>query len=564
MERIDEKSSEFTNARSRLRSVAEKKESTPKSTETEVFTIDDLGDMLDNAIEEHGGTPEIPVVVELSPEAQKQSTIVRRWESARTPRKSVNSVPGSFSPTKRLSGYDAEGIATWTKQSRESARPTSRGQGLYHPTPTRPRRPVSKLESHALRTNEASLAMPQSLRDLKEPSPVKQNATMFGNTNSKGVQDDLEVSHRGHIHVKEEWSVIPPHLPTEEKEKELHNLKFGRTIYERGEVTTSPPNIAPSLRASLTENETNYDTALQSHRPSETGTMSRTGSKSSHARKSSLNWPFKWRMFSKGSAAPPQENPDDARADPKHDEHYPASRPSVVKSKVQGLLDAARKRENEDQSRRQSEAEYLSRRQSRASGRVKESQINGHVSDTSKIDAQHLSALQMPVEEQAATLNSTLEQLGTLELDRRDPEVNTPELPHGMPHTPVLEALHEKEVLSESSPNTRFPTPRAPSIRSMSPVKTLAESQPDTPRGRRSLARQSLSPRGATHYVEQRYILQSSSRSPSRGTRIRMECDFHDSPEKAARDRGEKVLVMRADVEAMSEIDEGDGQERDT
>ena len=267
-------------------------------------------------------------------------------------------------------------------------------------------------------------------------------------------------------------------------------------------------------------------------------------------------------MFSKGSAAPPQENPDDASADPKHDEHYPASRPSVVKSKVQELLDAARKREHEEQSRRQSEAEYLSRRQSRNSGRVLESQIDAHVPDTSKVDAQHLSALQMPVEEQAATFDSTLEQLGTLAIAQRDSKANTPELPHDMPHTPVLEALHEKEVLSESSPNTRYPTPRGPSIRSMSPVKTLAESQPDTPRGRRSLARQSLSPRGATHFVEQRYILQSSSRSPSRGTRIRMECDLHDSPERAARDRGEKVLVMRADVEAMEDIDEDEGQDR--
>ena len=102
MERVDEATSELTNARSRLSSVAEKKESPPESAETEAYTIDDLGDMLDNAIEEHGGTPEIPVVVELSPEVQKQSTIVRRWNSARTPRKSINAVPGSFSPTKRL------------------------------------------------------------------------------------------------------------------------------------------------------------------------------------------------------------------------------------------------------------------------------------------------------------------------------------------------------------------------------------------------------------------------------------------------------------------------------
>ena len=563
MERIDESASELTNARSRLRSVAEKKESASKPPEAQAYSIDDLGNMLDTAIEEHGGTPEGPVIVELSPEVPKHSTAVRRWHSARTPRKFIDHVQESFLPTKRLSGYDAEGVATWTKHSLESASPPSRNQTLHHPTPTRPRRPVSKLESHALRHNDASLAMPQSLRNVKEPSPVKQRTEMFDFTNQGRALEKREASHKGHLHVKKNWSVIPPHLPTEEQEKELHNLKFGQTIYDGGGMSTSPPDIAqivhqaPYSRASLTETEENYDTALQSHRPSQTSTISRTGSKSSHARKTSLSWPFKWRMFSKGSAAPPQENPDDARADSKRDEHYPASRPSVVKSKVQELLDAAGNREQEDQSRRQSEARYLSRRQSRNSGRVTEIQINPDVPSASEIDAHHSSAVQLPVKDQAAVFDSTVQELGTLELDQEKATIEAPVLSLDTPQTPALHSLHEKEVMPDNSPTVSYPTPRGPSVRSMSPVKTLAESQPDTPRGRRSVARQSLSPRRPTHAVEQRYILESNSRSPSRGSRIRLELELHDSPEEAARDRGDKVLVMRADVEAMDEIDEG-------
>ena len=324
-------------------------------------------------------------------------------------------------------------------------------------------------------------------------------------------------------------------------------------------------------------------------------------------KKSSRSWPFGWAFFNKGVSAPPQETAPTAAKIESKDEHYPATRPSLVRSKVREILQAVEEKDDAEQQRRAAERARLTRRNTRAqppsrrqtvikradapqegsvgpvsieSSEQGESQSlrSALASDEKSIPSlrrvetkQEITAEPFPIKspkEQksqgsgpASTNNeepiTPLQPLETMEKVTAEPlAVETPEEEriydvkpavalNEKPRTPLLRCMSEKQALappvcaesgSESAP---------------SPQRSL----PQTPvRGRPC---QAHCPRSGQKYaVQQRFNLSPSRGNSQRRQGVTVEVEIRDSPEREARERGDKIVVVKANVASDME-DEG-------
>ena len=537
-ETVRESTTEAATARSRLKSIAQKKRKEPECSPPGAFGMDELSDLVDDAIKRQVSDNPERSSIEADLQDSPQPTIVRRWKSARSPRQSIEDVafhPPSGSPNRS------------TAQSRQQSshgRPDilarNPGQDWLPPGP-----------SHSRPTHDPS---------LRSASPVKQRAAIFERTarQPEDAAQACEAPHDAHIHVKNEWSVVPLHEHTAEKEKDLHHWKFGQTIYDRSGpsnmavASTHPVKERQNSTQSSYDTQNTFNTANQSpqkadvsdEEPQISGGLSRP-----QARKAPMNWLHNWRVFSKGSSVLPQTDNDVVEASPHRDEHYPSTRPSIVKGNIQEYL----RREEEERSRRQSEMERKSRNQSeverkartqsRRPSPVKDNKlVREAVPGASALKPAQLPPLQVPAQEEAELIATPLEIAERIpsEATSRDSLLDR----HSMePKAPIHRSWAEKEVLNATEPQSQ---PR--SARSGSPIKPA----PSTPvRGRPSKVRQSVSPRGSPYTNEQTFVLSpvpstSRSRASSR-VRVHKVCvEMRDSPDRAARERGETVLTVRA------------------
>jgi hypothetical protein len=516
---------EIARARSRLKSITKRKDPNQHASPKRTYTLAELNAMLDDAIEEHA----IIAPTAAPREASPQPTVIRRWKSERSPRRSIEGV--AFHPPEESPG-----------KSRSPARPSTCHGG---------RSTSARTPRQGWPTSRLPLSQQDLGQGLRVSSPVKQRALMFETKeqNPNYVGQPCEAPHEPHIHMKEDWSVVPLHEPSEQNEKDLHTLKFGMTMYKPAKIPTDPP-AEPEVEHNRKEpadasTDDTFDTAKQSSEradPSDEHNQPLVG----HAHKTSKGWPFKWRMFGKASSVPPGANEDTVVAIPQVDDHYPSTGPSVVRRKVQELL----KREEEEQSRRQLEAAHKGRRASRRPSVAKESELREPMPNPSSLAPAQLPPLQLPVQEEADLIihsdNTMTAMLAEAKVKRTKPG-----RPSTTSMTPVHRSWTEKEVteLSKSRSDTAF-------RRSVSPVKPGPSTRM---RGRSTKMRQSLSPRGSPYTTEHAFSLSPvPSGSPSRTSspvRVhKVEVELRDSPGREARARGEKIMFVR--THAFEEAEE--------
>jgi hypothetical protein len=500
--RKSETATDLAGIRSRLKYVGQKTDQ-PRRDSTETHdTLAELGSMIDSAIvEQSNDNKHKQQDVDAEP-ASPERTMVRPQRLGRSPRKSMDSA--TFSPPLRRSS-----------RPRTSNQSRSPGKS-WHQQSASPRPEPSLL------------------------SPVKYRTAIFESMQYHEDPKDApcEAPHDRHIHVKKEWSVIPESEGAG-MEKELHSLKFGETMYDRSEADESPRKSTELIKA-------RGDTADSSHESRGSFTTARTTIHSplmstaddgfqvlqapQPQRKTSLGWPFKWKSLKKGSSVPPFTDADPATAT-EQDSHYPSTRPSIVKSKVQALL----KRDADEQFRRQSEIENKKKSQSRRPSKVGSDEVKEATPTSPSASLTPYAPLQAAAQEQAEMLAG----LEAIPISKAE----TPAVEYGnsSKKAPVQASWAEKEVTEKSIQSPTKP-PRS---------STSTKQAPSTPvRVRTAQVRQSMSPRYSPYTSEQAFILSPvPSRSPSRGRdpiRVhRVEVEMRDSPEREARERGEKLMYVR-------------------
>jgi hypothetical protein len=502
--REPETTTDLAGIRSRLKYVGQKTDQ-PRRDSTETRdTLAELGSMIDSAIvEQSNDNQHKQQRVDIEP-VSPERTVVRPQRPGRSPRKSIDSA--TFSPPLRHPSRPRTGNVS--RSPRKS----------WHQQGASPRQEPSLL------------------------SPVKYRAAIFESMQHHEDPQDTpcEAPHDRHIHVKKEWSVIPESEHGTGLEKELHSLKFGKTMYDRSEANESPRQSIERIKArgdtgdSSHESHGSFITAKTTvHSP--VMSMADGGFQVLQApqpeRKTSLGWPFKWKSLRKGSSVPPVTDADPATATSERDSHYPPTRSSVVKSKVQELL----KRDADEQVRRQSEIQNKKKSQSRRLSKVSSAEAKETTPSSPSASATPFPLLQATAQEQTDMVAG----LEAISISKKE----APAFAYGSSglKSPVQTSWAEKEVIEKSN------QPHTKTARSATSTKQA----PSTPvRGRPTQVRQSMSPRYSPYTSEQAFILSPvSSRSPSRGrdpVRVhRVEVEMRDSPERKARERGEKLMYVR-------------------
>ena len=503
-EKTADSNTEIATALSRLRSTVKRKEQQQQASATKAYTLSELNDMIDDAIEDHAadvptetlGRPGIQVI--------PQPTLVRRSKSERSPRRSIDEV--AFGPPDR------------GRQPTSSSR-RHQSSDILARNPGQDWLPTRTSQNRARREP-----------GLRSGSPVKQRAAIF-ETVHKRPEDTVqacEAPHDLHIHVKSEWSVVPLLEHTVDREKELHSWKFGKTIYDRSVVPSAvaPPDVKRhrTLTESSRETYSSFNTAEASPQraampdeataglsgPSEilnspgmaksssretdiskndrnvTGELSeRTGSRNAvkappqrspildeddaaagrqlqePTGKTSMSWLNRWKVFGKGSSAVPRTDEDVVEATPQRDEHYPTSGPSTVRSKVEELL----RRDEDEQQRRQIYLERTSRPQSRRPSIVKVSEMRTALPEVSSLKPAQAPPLQVPAQEQA-------ELMGTFP-DTTSSSSSEAKGKGAMAETYSIDSMAPSRgpQVEKELPNVLKPRTRRESTRSSAPVK---------------------------------------------------------------------------------------------
>lgn len=543
MENVADPGMEIATARSRLRSVAGGKpaKDSPQSTRTD--TLAELGHLLDNAIEDNASRPGV-----LSDEATQEAS--PRLDLTRGPSTS-NLAPRQSSSRERPTRQSTDSVAP--RSSSESVRVEYAG---HRPTPAGPHgedRDTSKkpsLTANAEHVGELHGGSPSRLflhpngpllsQPDREISPVRQRAAMFESLVQKPSEHD-EVCH----HFQRPESPPRHDHDTHKETRKMHRIKFGNTVEERPGTPLIPLTL-PNMVGSKPKGGRSSSTVKAELR--EQDRAERAGEKASgdgglghdKQRASSLNWPFRWSIFNKSPSAPPPAPPQATETTStahgeKDERHPPTGRPSVVQSRVQDLLQAANVKDDAEKRRRHSELEHLAaRRQSRPpAAPVTQTELNEDQANMEDLTPALVPPFQLPVRTQVDGLKPP-----TAADDGQ-----------GEPKTPLQKAMTEKQVLSppnvpgpsnDMSPSPRKSTPRTP-IRGRSRKSVRRLSGGEQPRG-----------------MEQHFKLSPGpSRSGSRNGRrgVKVEVEVRDSPEREARERGEKIVIIRADVEAIQEDD---------
>ena len=511
---------EIAMTRSRLRAVrppipqAAQVESEPSR--GRASTLKELNILLDDAIESHSPKPKVSPDEQPANLAPKPGFVLRRVSTQQDQHR-------HRSPSRpRLSRKPTQSVEPRT--SEESAR-------VDYNKEDNSSQPVQDDTGRREAVKSASSATPR-FSPLNEPSnqlsPVKQRAAMFESLNKKPAGHDSICQHFGHEHDASHNHVHHHPGPPRKEPKKVHRIKFGDRIEERpatplipltlptlvaNEKTSRPPSVAKKE-----EKATKPTKPTKAENPIvEESTSDDVCKKPSHERKTSLGWPFKWGLFNKGTSAQPQETmPIPAEAEAK-DQHYPTTRPSVVRSKVQEILQAAEGKSDEEQRRRDAESRRLSRRSVRALPPRRQAQMQRHGTQQEKIFES--ASGKSPEQEQ----NESLQPLAQ---------------PENSSRTLLQRAMSEKQILEPPSKSDKD------SDSGGSPRKSL----PPTPvRGRPSVSHRPTSAK-RNDSVEQQFNL-SPNRDVSRQRQgVKVEVEIRDSPEREARERGDKIVIIRADV----------------
>ncbi|KAK4940507.1 hypothetical protein LTR10_019381 [Elasticomyces elasticus] len=349
-------------------------------------------------------------------------------------------------------------------------------------------------------------------------SPVKQRAAIFESLNKKPKEYDEahDQLHQGHETPQTDQDM-------DIGKKKMHEIKFGETVEER----SGTPLIPLTLPAMVKDQQESAKEALvpeeeQSHGAHEKDPGDKDVEQDVQ-RKSSFGWPFKWGIFSKTPPASTQQadHSDEAKQEiPRH------TKPGVVQSRVHDLMQAANEKEDAEKRRRHAEYERISRWRSRGPPFVKEYVLREDKVKLEDLKPSQLPPLQVPIDEQAEDVKAA----------------TNPNDVVSEPRTPLQRAMTEKQVLP---PPSEYDPPSGMS----SPTRSV----PRTPvRGRPRKLGHRLSI-GEQFGIEQQFKLSPGpSRSASRNGKagVKVEVEVRDSPDREGRERGEKIVIIRADIEA--------------
>ncbi|KAI1622399.1 hypothetical protein EDD37DRAFT_471716 [Exophiala viscosa] len=501
-------------ARARLRSIAGQRTANGNQPRDRAPTLAELNDMLDDAIENTSTQPHVlsdedtdvfnPTSALISRPHTSQSVHRQSQSHGRESRRSIDSHrPRSSEESVRVDygQSPAEGTGRTPLQSK----------GLdSSPEPRRARKSLDIKSAQAL----SSPARPEP--KTRETSPVKQTAAIFESLNKKPREYDEAHEHRHQGHGTS-WDGVDKQNGT----KKMHKIKLGETIEER----PGTPLIPFALPAMVKDQQefVKGESAPEQEQSNDAYEEDQGDKVIEHnnQRKPSFSWPFKWGIFSK-TPAPSQEaeHPDEAKQD-----KQPRTKPGVVKSRVHELMQVANEKEDAEKRRRRAENERVSRWRNRGPPFVKEYELREDKVDLEDLKSSQLPPLQVPVDDEAEGVNPA---------PNPDDVLSEP--------SSLQRAMTEKQVLSAPSECD------APSVLT-SPTRSV----PRTPvRGRPTKLGHRLSI-GEPFGVEQQFKLSPGpSRSASRNGRagVKVEVEVRDSPEREGRERGEKIVIIRADVEA--------------
>ncbi|RMZ91462.1 hypothetical protein DV736_g1302, partial [Chaetothyriales sp. CBS 134916] len=373
-------------------------------------------------------------------------------------------------------------------------------------------------EKHQKHTN----ASPTHLVALKSLSPVKAKAAIFESMDQgRGIVLPQEAPPHRQVHVKKTRKSVSEYELPPGNEGDLHHRDHGPTIHRHREESTSTTKTA------------SFDTARQcvgqEHHEEIPAVVSTIVKPTPEAVP-------RWRAFSKASSATPQATEESVMAIPEKDKHYPACRPGLVQSRIEGLFAASHRCQEHDQP--------LKLHLTAVPTRDRDSEIGEKTTMSVSSEQDRLAFLQSPVEEQLESANALA----------ADVESFVP------PKSSTDPSMNEKEVFTRARYGGGREVPsQPPSMRSASPDKgSPPKADPSTPRRGRSMLA-SLPPRGLNYAVEQAFIVspaRSRSRSRASGSRMFIEVELRDSPGSEARETGQKMMFIRADVNDIEEEDE--------
>lgn len=501
---------EIAAARARLRSVIKERNLDENQPRERAPTLAELNDMLDDAIGNNGTQPQafsdedvdaITPTPALISRPNTSHTICRQPQSrGRESRRSIDSLRPRSSEDSGRVDYDGQPPAETTRRTTEHSRDQDSASSS-----SQARKSLDIISSETLPPPT------QPVPRVREISPVKQRAAIFESLN-RNPKEYVE----GH-------GIAQPEQDAKNGKKKMHKIKFGEMIEER----PGTPLIPLTLPAMVKDQQGSAkETPIPEQDPPQDALGHDPGQdiiEQGKQRESSFSWPFKWGIFGKTATASSQEakHSDEAKMD-----NPPLTKASLVRSRVYDLMQAANDKEDAEKRRRHAERERLSRRQNRPPITVKEYELKEDKVDLEDLKPSQLPPLQVPVDEEAEGLKLPTKQDDVL----------------SEPRTPLQRAMTEKQVLSP-------PSERDGPSELSSPTRSV----PRTPirgRLRKSGHRPSISEQ---HGIEQQFKLSPGpSRSVSRSGRagVKVEVEVRDSPEREARERGEKIVIIRADLEA--------------
>ncbi|EXJ56630.1 hypothetical protein A1O7_06974 [Cladophialophora yegresii CBS 114405] len=510
---------EIAMARSRLRSIAAPKQQPaqegPGTSRSRPLTMDELNTMLDDAIKSNSPKPEVSSDEQVGNLAPKPGFVLRRASTRQDRRRSQSRA--------RVFRRTTESVEPRTSDDSTRVR--------YDGDETAPSQEDAARRDTVKVTSPATPQLKPVANPITEPSPVKQRAAIFESLTKKAEPSGHESNcrHFGHDHDPTHDHTHHHPGPTRKEPKKVHRIKFGDRIEERPATPLIPLNLPTMVTKektprSLPPVKREEEVQHSGEPPTEEPDHDDVFKEETQDRKPSLTWPFKWGIFSKGASAPPQESDSSTPTltEPKSD-HHPTMRPSVVRSKVQQILQAAEEKDDAEQRRREAERERITRRNSRAAPPSRRQTV-----------VQRVEPKQETITEPAPMETPKREQLQGLK-NAAEPDTKT--------RTPLQRAMSEKQVFA---PPVR---PEQDSDSGASPQKSL----PQTPvRGRPSLAYQTPEQK---HSVERQFNLSPTRRASKQRQGVKVEVEIRDSPEREARERGEKIVIIRAGV--GSDMDEG-------
>lgn len=349
-------------------------------------------------------------------------------------------------------------------------------------------------------------------------SPIRQKAAMFERLGTQASSHDQWCRDSQHLYPDRHVPKDKPRSATR-----THRIKFGNVIEERSGTPLIPLTL-PSLICPREEKGKNLGPE-EEHAPDCNTSQDEpelNGDFTQSPRKTSVTWPFRWSIFNK---SPPLAKVSGIEDRIKHDPGDISVQPGVVKSRVRELAQVAKEREDGEKKKWELEKDRMRRRHSRIPTVVtKNSESPPSEVALEVIKPSRLRTFQVPLLEGQNARLQVLEQDG------------------GEPRTPLQKAMTEKQVMSATEVCETSDTPQ--------------ESEPQTPRRGRSTrwVHGSL----AEDHDPRNVVAQQFNLSPAIGRSVsrnrggvRVEVEVRDSPEREARERGEKIVIIRANVDNL-------------